>query len=275
MSDKPAEFCSSVKDLMWSMLLMFGCFCVGFNMAIAFHEAGHALAMVMDGVPIREFHLNPFSWSWTFPEYLNHPLFTAFGGVTLGLVLAMIPATLSIWIRSAYFRPPALVTAVLACWINGVYLIAGTLYRVGDGGELIGYGVPPVVVLSLGCVYLAAALVLFATIQPALGIRKDMPVLKRTSVVAAGIVPYVVTIIVYNLFLNREELLLWLSFSVTGVPLIVLLVIVGSLSAKGHRGPREINKLNAGWGPVVTALILGFVVIIGELVFFGVKENPF
>ncbi len=265
----------SEKDVKWSILLLFGCFCIGFNAAIAFHELGHAFAMVLDGVHIKEFFLNPFSWSWTFPESLNNPLFTALGGVSFGLLFAILPSIGTIWIRSAYFRIPAFMTAGFAFSINGIYLVTGVFFKVGDGGELIQYGVSHILILSLGSLYLIVALFLLAAIQPLLGINKNISLVKRFLIIGAGIIPYLLMIFLYNLLLNKKETLLWFSFVLAGVLLILLVSVVGYFWARMHKGFYEINRSKVGWGPVIMALILGFVIIVGELIIFGNKENPF
>ena len=54
MSDELMEKSYNKEDFRWSTLLLFGCFCIGFNVAIAFHELGHAFSMVLDGVHIKE-----------------------------------------------------------------------------------------------------------------------------------------------------------------------------------------------------------------------------
>jgi len=265
----------SKKDLSWSILLLFGTFCIAFNLAIAFHELGHAFTMILDGVGVRDFHLNPFSWSWTFPKSLNNVIFTASGGVTFGLIFAILPSIAAVWIRNAYFRIPAFTTAAFAFSINGIYLIAGTLFKVGDGGELIQYGVSHVMVLSLGGIYIIAALFLLALIQPLFGINKEFSFGKRFLIFGAGIIPYLSMMFIYNLFLNKREIMLWFSFVVAGVLLILLLSFSGYFRAKMHEGFREVNRIKVGWGPVLMSLILGFAIIIGELIIFGVKESPF
>jgi hypothetical protein len=74
----------SIKKVnLFSILLVFGSFCIGYNIAIAFHELGHAFAMMLDGGQIQEFVLNPFSWSWNLGQDLNNPLFTAWGELPL------------------------------------------------------------------------------------------------------------------------------------------------------------------------------------------------
>ncbi|UCC41504.1 MAG: hypothetical protein JSV96_08845, partial [Candidatus Aminicenantes bacterium] len=160
----------SKKVDIFYILLIFGSFCIGYNITIAFHELGHAFAVMLDGGHIKEFVLNPFSWSWNFGQDLNNPLFTAWGGVTFGLLFAVLPAVLFIWVKRYYFRIPILVLAGSAFLINGVYLIMGVFLNIGDGGELIQYGVSSFFILILGIVYFLIALFLWAIVQQLLGI---------------------------------------------------------------------------------------------------------
>ena len=262
-------------DLIWSVLLLFGSFSIAFNLAIACHELGHALAMVLDRVGIKEFHLNPFSWSWTFPESLNHALFTASGGITFGLMFALLPLIGTIWIRSVYFRIPAFMTAGFAFSINGIYLIAGVFFRIGDGGELLQYGVPRILIVTIGCLYLLISLLILTSIQPVLGIKKSSSFQKRFLIWALGIIPYLLIMFIYNLFLNQKEVWLWFSFALGGVLLVLVVSISGHLWVRVHRALGEINRLEVGWKPVVMILVFGLVIIIGELIVFGIKQNPF
>jgi hypothetical protein len=255
--------------------MLLGAFCVGYNMAIAFHELGHALAMVLDGVTIRAFHLNPFSWSWTFPESLNHPLFTALGGVTFGVVFAAIPALAAIRIQTPAFRIPAVVTAAVALAVDGIYLVAGTFFRIGDGGELLQYGVSRELILALGGLYVAISLLLFAFVQSMLGIGKNTPITTRALIMFGGIVPYLAVIFLYNLLLNQREILLWISFVSAGIFLILLWVWAGHVLAKRLQCQGAVSGAGVSWTPVITTLLSGMAIVVGELMFFGIKENPF
>jgi hypothetical protein len=263
------------KDIVWSILLIFGSFCIGYNLAIACHELGHALAMVLDGVGVREFHLNPFSWSWTFPRSLKHELFTASGGITFGLLLALIPLVLTIRIRSPYFRIPAFMTAGFALSINGIYLVAGVFFRMGDGGELIQYGIAPMPIVLLGGLYLIGSLVILAVVQPELGIGTSCPFTYRFFMLASGITPYLLIIFVYNRFLNQKETLLWLSFALAGVFLVFLISVAGHFRARRLRISGETHRSESGWKFVVVILVAGVGVVLAELLFFGIKLNPF
>ena len=169
------------------ILMLFGSFCIGYNIAIAFHELGHAFAMMLDGGQIREFVLNPFSWSWNLGQDLNNPLFTAWGGVTFGLLFAILPTIILIWVKRYYFRIPILVMAGSAFLINGIYLIIGVFLNFGDGGELIQYGVSPVLISVLGIFYFLISIILWAIIQLLLGIKSNVSFSKRLVVLRNGV----------------------------------------------------------------------------------------
>jgi hypothetical protein len=98
---------------------------------------------------------------------------------------------------------------------------------------------------------------------------------KRFIIFGTGIIPYLLMMFLYNMILNKREILLWFSFLLAGVLLVSALSIVGYFWARTHKGFSEINRSKIGWGPVIMVLILGFVIIIGELIISGVKENFF
>ena len=275
MSETTNQIQYSGNDRVRSILLIFGSFCIGYNLAIACHELGHALAMVLDGVGVRQFHLNPFSWSWTFPRSLKHELFTASGGISFGLLLALIPLVLTIRIRSPYFRIPAYMTAGFALSVNGIYLVAGVFFRMGDGGELIRYGIAPMPIVLLGGLYLIGSLVILAVVQPELGIGTSCPFTCRFFMLASGITPYLLIIFVYNRFLNQKETLIWLSFALAGVFLVFLISVSGHFRARSSRSFVETNRSVLDWKFVVVILVAGVGVVLAELLFFGIKPNPF
>jgi hypothetical protein len=274
-SSELVEQKNSIEDLKWSVLLLFGCFCIGWNIANALHELGHVFAMTLVGVPIKEFVLNPFSWCWTFAEYQRNSLLLSFGGVTFGLLFVMLPSIAAIWIRSTYFRISAFTTAAWALSMDGIYLLTGALFNAGDGKEIVQFGAPYTLVLFLGGFYLLLALLMFALIQPLVGISKNASISERFLIFGTAIFPYLLMIFLYNFILNRREILLWISFVLGGVVLIWLSAIAGYFWARLHKDLAEINRSKVGWGPVIMALILGFIIIAGEFLIFGIHENPF
>lgn len=259
----------------WSGLFLFGCFCIGYNLAIAFHELGHVLAVLLDGGQIHQFHLNPFSWSWNLGKNINSPLFTAWGGVSFGLTLSTLPLISVIWIRHLIFRAAVLVTAACAFLINGIYLVVGIFINVGDGRELIQYGVSAKLIFSLGFLYIIAAFSLWMIIQPLLGIGKHVGFFKRFLILSGGIFPYLLMIFVYNLIFNSKQIIIWLSFVALGLLSVFIMAATGVLWARYSKGFSPLDPGEAGWSPVISVLIMGIGIVVLELIIFGIEINPF
>jgi len=263
------------QDYFWQILLLFGSFCIGFNISIAFHELGHAFAVILDGGTIQEFVLNPFSWSWNLGENVNNPIFTAWGGITFGLLFAIIPAIFIIWVKSLSFRVPILATAGCAFLINGIYLLMGILFNIGDGGELIHYGVSPVVIFLLGCIYFLTAIFIWIIIQPLLGINSSTLFIKRLLILISGISPYLLMIFLYNLSFNKRQLLLWSSFALVGIITVFIFSVAGHFWSKFDIKLNKAHHEKAAHRPVIIVNIIALSIIIGELLLFGMRDNPF
>lgn len=263
------------KSTMWSGLFLFGCFCIGYNLSIAFHELGHVVAVLLDGGQIQQFYLNPFSWSWNLGKNINSPLFTAWGGVSFGLTLSTLPLISVIWIRQLTIRVPVLVISACAFLINGIYLLVGIFIDIGDGRDLIQYGVSTKLIFSLGFLYLIAAFSLWMIIQPLLAIKKNIPFLKRLFILGSGIFPYLLMIFFYNLVFNSKQILIWSSFVAVGLLSLLIMTVSGVFWSRSHRAFPVTDPNDVGWKPILVILILGLGIVIAELVVFGIKNNPF
>jgi len=258
-----------------SVLFLFGCFTVGYNVSIALHEAGHAFAVLLDGGTVMDFYLNPFSWSWNLGESINNPLFTAWGGVTFGLFFALIPLIFSAWIKNYIFRIIVLVVAGCTFLINGLYLVTGVIIHTGDGGELVQYGVLPVWIILLGSIYLLISLFLWIKIQNSIGIHHTSSLWGRLFILFCGIFPYLCFILIYNLVFNQSQILIWVSFVAVGVVFMVFMAIFGNLfyglKIFNNRSVRIPILSRSVW----ISILLGVSIILCELIIFGIRENPF
>jgi len=275
MNEKIKGLSGNQKNVVWSGLFLFGLFCFGYNMAIALHELGHVIAVLLDGGQIQQFFLNPFSWSWNLGKSVNNPVFTAWGGVSFGLILSTLPLIGIIWIRSIYYWVLVLVTAGCALLINGIYLVVGVFINVGDGRELIKLGVSSKLIFSLGLLYMIAAFSLWMIIQPLLGIGKNVPFLKRFLILSSGIFPYLLIIFFYNLVFNSDQIVIWSSFVLVGLLSILIMAVVGVKWSRSPKGFSDLDSSEIGWRPVVVVLIMGIGIVVSEFIIFGIKDNPF
>ena len=261
--------CRSVQ----SIFMLFGVFTIAFNLAVAFHELGHATSVLFDGGQIQEFVLNPFSWSWNLGRAVHNILFTAWGGVTFGLGYTVLPL---LFIRFLKYNGLKLVIKLLAglgFLINGIYLIVGILFKVGDGAELSALGIRPFLITIMGMVYILLALIIWSEAQKHLGLDSTVKFSRRLGVMISGIAPYMAMIVLYNYLFNSEQLLLWCGFAAAGIASAFLFSLSGHLWANRiQRLPYhvEITGLNAFF-----MCILGLLVITAEFLVFGTPQNPF
>ena len=256
-----------------SIVLLSGAFAIAFNLAVALHEAGHATAVLIDGGQIQEFVLNPFSWSWNLGQGVQDVLFTAWGGVTFGLVYSILPLLLIRWVRNDALKLVIKLLAGLGLLINGIYLIIGVLFRVGDGAELTGLGVGSSLLLVIGSAYILVALIIWSWAQGDLGIYTGMTFSRRLLVMTSGVSPYMALIVAYNYLYNPRQLLLWCGFAATGVVAACLFALCGHVWAKWVSGGHQHEKISC-WRSFAL-LTAGLLVIIVEFLVFGNPPHPF
>jgi hypothetical protein len=107
----------------------------------AVHELGHVIAAICSGGRISEVILHPATISQTRLSVNPHPLFVAWMGPIVGVVLpvaALLAARrfkLRGWYVLQFFAGFCLIT-------NGAYLAFGSLGQIGDAGDLLRHGAP-------------------------------------------------------------------------------------------------------------------------------------
>jgi hypothetical protein len=254
-------------------LLLFGAFIISFNLTVAFHELGHASAILIDGGQIQEFILNPFSWSWNLGRDVQDILFTAWGGVTIGLVYTLIPLLFIRIMRHNGLKLVIKMLAGLGFLINGIYIVIGVILNVGDGAELTRLGVNHIPLLIMGISYILIALVIWSDAQKNLGIDPHERLSRRLLVMLAGVAPYMAMIVLYNYLYNSKQLLLWVGFAATGVAAACLFALCGHLWAK--RVYRNTQQVEVSGLSGLTMMAMGILVILAEFLVFGTPKHPF
>ena len=255
------------------ILLLLGSFAIVYNFAIAFHELGHVIAYLIDGGEVSEFVLNPFSWSWAEARNLNNRIFTLWGGVTFGQILAIIPLVCIIKIKSTLFVFLAKLLAACAFLINGLYLSAGTILNFGDGGTLVHLGVNSSLAMIIGIVYLLISFLLWSDLQRHIGMNSQTTFINRIKIVTGGITPYMIVIIIYNLLHNSLQIVMWGGLAIFGILATFLIAFLGNLWDRyviKNKASRIIS-LSYAW----ILVTVGLLVILAEFIIFGMPANPF
>jgi hypothetical protein len=54
-----------------------------------------------------------------------------------------------------------------------------------------------------------------------------------------------------------------------------MIAVSGHYLARMKAGFSEVEDRRIGYGPVIASLTIGIIIILGEFIIFGIKENPF
>ena len=135
----------------------------------AVHEFGHIAAAVVSGGRIDDVVLYPTKISYTRLISNPHPLFVAWMGPVVGVVLPCLAFVVARALRSRrqylfqFFAGFCLIA-------NGAYLGFGSLGRIGDAGDIIRQGSPIWLLWLFGVVTIPVGFVLWNGLGPSFGL---------------------------------------------------------------------------------------------------------
>jgi hypothetical protein len=176
----------------WSVILALLPLCWLAMMAV--HEAGHVLGACASGGEVAGVHLHPFSISRTELARNPHPLFVAWAGPMVGVVVPLVAYVLCYAVCYLCRRDAAVAGIHLwrffagFCLIaNGAYLSFGSFNRVGDAGEILKLGTPTWVLWAFGLIAMPAGLWLWHRLGPQFGLGPDGRDVAITEAIAVGV----------------------------------------------------------------------------------------
>jgi hypothetical protein len=123
----------------------------------AVHELGHVLAAILSGARIEEVILHPSTISQTRIAVNPHPLFVAWMGPIVGVVLPATALLAARWfkLRGWYVLQFFLGFCLIA---NGAYLAFGSVGQIGDAGDLLRHGAPIMLLWLFGVITIPVGL---------------------------------------------------------------------------------------------------------------------
>jgi len=154
---------------------------------MAVHELGHVVAAMSSGGSVSKVVLHPLSISRTDLSANPHPLWVAWSGPGMGVLLPL--AALGIF-RLAGLRGRYLVRffAGFCLVANGAYVGAGSLEGVGDCGEMLRHGSPIWCLWLFGLVTLPLGLFLWHGLGPNFGLgSRARPVDRGAAYLSCGL----------------------------------------------------------------------------------------
>lgn len=250
-----------------SAVLLLGSFAVGYNVAHAIHELGHAAAVWMCGGSVTGLSLHPFSWST-----IRYSVPTTLGIAAAGPGFAAMIGLLGLAIVRRWRSPwavPFLVTSICTLVVNAAYLLVdGVLRAGGDATDLRTLGLPLPILAAAGGILLGLGAVAALSLLPRLGLDADDGFGRRFFVLGAGIGSYLLAMFLYHAIFNAKEIALWSAFAGTGMALIAAWATF-SRAVESRWGRDSVPPSGGwGWGAPLGTMALGAAAVIGELAMY-------
>jgi hypothetical protein len=259
----------SLAKLRTSLFLL-GSFAIGYNAAVAVHELGHALSLWITGGAVARITLAPFSKSFTYYGSLPaFPLFTAWAGLAFSSAVGLLLLA-CFWTWRSFWNFPLMMIGLCAMAVNGLYFtIDSLLLAGGDATHIILLGTPRPLVLAVGTGLTLLCLIVGYLLLSRFVLAPTDGALWRLIILGGGVGPYLIAMLLYQIYYNQGEITQWLIYITTGI-LVLAAIACGSTLIDKWRSPWERPKNRVPtW--TTTAIILGLAIIFlaAEMIVFG------
>jgi hypothetical protein len=251
-------------------LLLLGSFVFAFCLGEAVHETGHFLAHRLYGVGVG-IKLDPFGASHIIngssaPQEIMG--ITSLAGPLFNLLLGLV-VSLSLW----HVRKPLLLPLVLwgptALVQEGVTFSLGMFTPGGDAQLIVEWGVPALVLILLGVLFLASGIALICWLLPLVNLSPSDSASRKFGVVIGGMVSFFVIRLVFSSVLSSSPAL---ENTVPLVFSILLATLVVALYQPVNTMLSRISKTRLAsvtWPATLVSLALGVGMIVFQLVTFN------
>jgi len=251
-------------------LFLFGSFAIGYNLATAVHELGHAIVIWATGGTVARIVLHPFSWSYTYySSSPGYPILTSWAGILFESLLALLLAALVWRSRQRSWALLCLVIAIMALAKGGLYAsIDAILQTGGDSTDLIWLGVPPALVIGVGAVLVGIGIFLAIAAFRSIDFGADSSLVGRALVLEGGLLPYLLCIVVYQLVSSPQEIRMWGLYIASGAIIIFLVAALSEL-IESRLPSRPGTRANTpGWVWAWSVTVLGIAIVGIELMLY-------
>ena len=157
------------------------------------HESGHVMGALLSGGNVSRVVLHPLAISRTDVWPNPHPLVEVWAGPVLGVLLPLVIYSVVQFTKC----PEVYLVRFFAgfCLVaNGMYLLVGTLKRIGDPSELLDHGAPAWQMIFFGLLTVPLGFYLWHRLGIYFGLGKTQGrVSSRAAYASLGIFVFVVT----------------------------------------------------------------------------------
>lgn len=251
-----------------SILLLAGAFTFAFLLGEMTHESGHYLAHLVFGTPDVGVHLDPFGGSRIvgFPPNPDVVVagVTSAAGPLLNLVLG-ITTFLGLW---RYRKPvllPLLLWGPVSMVQEGVTFSLGLLTPGGDAQWIVSLGVPVIIVLVWGTVFLLAGVCTISLLFPVAGVGVSCSFWKKYIIVLVGMGSLMLLRAIHSILVSPVSALENLVPLVFSILLAAMAVWLNKpvVSMIEEVPPSPLPTIN--WPALVSALVLGVGIFIFQI----------
>ena len=159
--DNPSERLPALRaTLLFTSLL----FVMGFA-ALVLHEGGHALYLLVKGVPVT-LYVHPFAFAGYSRPIIDSSIWKDILGAAVAIPVAMV-ISLPFWKQRSLALLPLVIICPYVLFGNGMYIFS----REGDFQNLMQTtGLPPIVLIIVGALIALAGILLLFSLFPLLGL---------------------------------------------------------------------------------------------------------
>ena len=147
----------------------------------AVHELGHVAAAIVSGGRVATVVLHPATISYTQLTSNPHPLFVAWMGSIVGVVLPLVAFVVARMLRLRGWYLFQFFAGF--CFIaNGAYLAVGSLNGIGDAGDILRHGSPVWLLWLFGVITIPLGLWIWNRLGPHFGLGANAGQVERADV---------------------------------------------------------------------------------------------
>ena len=250
------------------MLIVLGIFVFSYNLSNLIHESGHALNAVLTGGSLNKITMSPLSWCYAWTSGGNR-IFVIWGGFLWQTIVPTV-ILLLLWCFKSRLSLYALFLVLVSFAESGIYMITGAVAGIGDGGNLVRYGIPPFILLTVGSILLLCCLPLSLPMGVLLGIERKQTSFISAIMVLMPIQMYLFAMLIYNLMKNPSEKMMWFGVTIGGIFATVVLTLVIHYFAKLLNNKSVQNRaIRVSWSNVFVSITLAIIILLCEAIFFS------
>lgn len=270
LSDVGSESRSIDKTILLPVLLLLGSFVFAFCLGEAVHEFGHFMVHRAYGVNVG-IRLDPFGGSRILngssapQEILG---ITSLAGPLFNLLLGLT-VSLSLWRVRRPMLLPLVLWGPVALVQEGVTFSLGTLTPGGDAQLIVAWGVPAVIIVGLGVLFLASGIAMICWLLPLVNLSPVDSFGRKFTVVIAGMVSFFLLRLIISSLTASSPVM---ENTVPLVFSILLATVVAGLYQPIYSTLSRISKTRLSpftWPAPVVSIALGVGIVVFQLVTFN------